>query len=68
MDVKNLINFIKMRCTNVENMFKMFYECKKFNQLLNNWKVDNVEDMKCMFCDCPIKEEYKPNRRNNLYE
>ena len=35
--------------SNVENMEKMFYDCKKFNQDISKWDVSNVKWMDYMF-------------------
>ena len=35
--------------SNVENMCRMFDDCKKFDQPLNSWNVSNVNYMSCMF-------------------
>ena len=46
--------------SNVENMSFMFYCAVIFNQQLNNWVVRDGANIKHVFDDCPIKEEYKP--------
>ena len=38
--------------SNVENMNRMFVECKKFNQPLDKWDVSNVKSMEEMFRGC----------------
>ena len=37
---------------NVTDMSNMFYECKNFNQPLNNWNLEHVTDMSNMFYQC----------------
>jgi surface protein len=44
----------------VTNMSYMFYNCRSFNQPLDNWNIGNVTDMSHMF-DCfpgPIPKWY----------
>ena len=45
-------------------MSYMFYNCKEFNQPLNNWDVSNVEDMSYMFYNC--KEFNQPLNKWNI--
>jgi surface protein len=33
-------------------MESMFFNCRSFNQPLNDWDVSNVENMACMFNHC----------------
>lgn len=42
----------KWNVSKVENMWGMFYNCKKFNQDISRWDVGKVEDMYCMFYRC----------------
>ncbi len=42
----------------------MFRGCESFNQDLSNWNTERLEDIEGMFCDCPIKDEYKPKIQN----
>jgi len=43
-------------------MSKMFYNCKKFDQPLNDWDISRVSEEKRyrMFSGCPIRESYRP--------
>ena len=43
----------------VTTMHAMFYE-SKFNQDISSWKINKNCDVRHMFDDCSIKEEYKP--------
>ena len=45
-------------------MSYMFYNCKEFNQPLNNWDVSNVDDMSYMFYNC--KESNQPLNKWNI--
>jgi surface protein len=40
-------------------MSGMFWD-SVFNGDISQWNVSNVTNMKEMFSNCPIKEEYKP--------
>ena len=55
----------------VIDMNCMFYECKSYNQPLNNWDVSNVINMKFMFVNCnsfnqPLNNWDVSNVKNNL--
>ena len=53
-DVSNIDSF----CNNKD---KGIFEGTKFKYIdISDWDVSNVTDMKYMFYNCPIKEEYKP--------
>ena len=41
------------------DMSRLFY-WSNFNGDISDWDVSNVETMKDMFRNCPIKDEYKP--------
>ena len=44
----------------VRSMSQMFYNAGAFNQNISNWNVTiNTKDLKQVFLNCPIKEEYK---------
>jgi surface protein len=45
--------------SNVKYMYSMFKD-SKFNQDISKWNVSKTTDTRCMFNNCPIKEEYKP--------
>ena len=49
---------------NVEDMSFMFCSADSFNQPLNNWVIRDGVNIKYVFDNCPIKEEYKPNFNN----
>ena len=40
----------------------MFWYCEEFNQPLNNWNVQNVQNMKGIFCGC-----YEFNKNFKFY-
>lgn len=45
----------------VKYMSFMFCNATSFNQDISNWKIYEVEDF-FMFKNCPIQDEFKPNR------
>ena len=50
----------KWNVSNVTDMSYMFYYCENFNQDISVWDISKVLYKSCAFCNCPIKEEYKP--------
>ena len=48
--------------SNVKNMEDMFFGAKSFNQDISNWKIYEVDDF-FMFKNCPIQDEFKPNKK-----
>ena len=43
----------------------LMFADSKFNQDISKWDVSSVEDMKYMFDNSKIKEEYKPHFSTN---
>ena len=41
----------------------MFNNAEQFNQDISKWNVSKVTDIKYIFDNCPISEEYKPQFR-----
>ena len=52
-------NISKWNTSRVTNMNKMF-AWSKFKQDISNWKIRKDCDVRDMFKDCSIKEEFKP--------
>ena len=46
----------------VKNMSEMFCNATSFNQDISNWKIYEVDDF-FMFKNCPIQDEFKPNKK-----
>ena len=46
--------------SNVKYMSFMFNSAESFNQPIKVWDISKVDRNINIFCDCPIKEEYKP--------
>ena len=49
----------KWDTSNVKNMSYTFFHAK-FNQDISKWKINKDCTTNSMFCECSIKEEYKP--------
>ena len=52
--------------SNAADMSGMFYGAMQFNQNISKWHIKNNTETFSMFTDCPIKDEYKPNKENIL--
>lgn len=50
----------KWDVSNVTDMGHMFCFAKNFNRDISKWDTSKVTRKICTFCDCPIKEEFKP--------
>ena len=59
-ELESVGDISKWNVSNVTNMMYMFHCCRSFNQDISKWDVSNVEYYLSIFCNCPIKEEYKP--------
>ena len=59
-ELESVGDISKWNVSNVTNMMYMFHGCRSFNQDISKWDVSNVEYYLSIFCNCPIKEEYKP--------
>lgn len=51
----------------IESMSDLF-EYKKFDGDISKWDVRNVTDMRRMFKNCPIRDEYKPKQNGKIIE
>ena len=49
----------KWNTSKVESMSYMF-SASKFNRDISNWKINKACCVNRMFCECPIKDEFKP--------
>ena len=45
--------------SNVKNLYKLFFK-SDFNKDVSNWNIDEDCDVRYMFDNCPIKDEFKP--------
>ena len=48
---------------NVKDMSGMFWGATSFNQDLSEWNLNRI-NKKDIFKNCPIKNEYKPKKKN----
>ena len=46
----------------VTDMSWLFYGASSFNQDISNWKIDSLEYYDDIFYNCPIEEQYKPEK------
>ena len=59
-ELESIGDISKWDVSNVTNMSYMFWYCKSFNKDISNWDVSKARHNILMFCNCPIKDEYKP--------
>ena len=49
-------------------MSNMFHDAHEFIQNISGWNINDKTNIHNIFCNCPIKEKYKPKKirkRNN---